>query len=144
MADEFCLKIPHFHVTFRDLLHAVNLRHGTNGFTSLPKGGVLRIFSPCKYPTASVGFEPAYLCTKGQHAPSRPSKPLNEVAAIARDLLFGPTATTQPSNYLAAFRFQFATPHIVQLTTLLWRETYDFLEMNEAGFESADNLLTLL
>ena len=31
---------------FRDLLHAVNLRHGTDGFTSLPKEGVLRIFSP--------------------------------------------------------------------------------------------------
>ena len=45
MADEFCLKMPDFHVTFRDLLHAVNIRHGTNGFTSLPKEGVLRIFS---------------------------------------------------------------------------------------------------
>ena len=37
-----------FHVTFRDLLHAVNLRHVTNGFTSLPKEGVLRIFLPWK------------------------------------------------------------------------------------------------
>ena len=46
MTDEFCLKMPDFHVTFRDLLHAVNLRHGSNGFTSLPKEGVLRIFSP--------------------------------------------------------------------------------------------------
>jgi len=26
-----------FHGTFRDLLHAANLRHGTHGFTSLPK-----------------------------------------------------------------------------------------------------------
>jgi len=31
---------------FRDLLHAVNLRHGTDSFTSPPKEGVLRIFSP--------------------------------------------------------------------------------------------------
>ena len=30
---------------FRDLLHAENLRHGTDGFTSPPKEGVLRIFS---------------------------------------------------------------------------------------------------
>ena len=30
---------------FRDLLHAANLRHGTDGFTSPPKEGVLRIFS---------------------------------------------------------------------------------------------------
>ena len=59
MADEFCLKVPDFQVTFRELLRAVNLRHGTNGFTSLPKGG----------------FEPANLGTKGQHATSRPPKP---------------------------------------------------------------------
>jgi len=31
---------------FRDLLHAANLRHGTNGFTSPPKEGVLRDFLP--------------------------------------------------------------------------------------------------
>ena len=46
MADEFCLKMPDFHVTFRDLLHAVNIGHGTDGFTSPPKEGVLGIFSP--------------------------------------------------------------------------------------------------
>ena len=33
---------------FRDLLHAANLRHGTVGFTSRPKEGALRIFSPLK------------------------------------------------------------------------------------------------
>ena len=76
MADEFCLKMPDFHLTFRDLLHAVNLRHGTNGFTSLPKEGVLKIFSPWKNPTASAWFEPVNLGTKGQHATSRPPKPL--------------------------------------------------------------------
>ena len=53
----FCLKMPDFHVTFRDLLHAVNLRHGTDGFTSPPKEGVLRTFFALKNPTASVGFE---------------------------------------------------------------------------------------
>ena len=31
---------------FRYLLHAANLRHGTDGFTSSLKEGVLRIFSP--------------------------------------------------------------------------------------------------
>jgi len=59
----------------RDLLHAANLRHGTHGFTSPPKEGVLRIFSPLKNPTASAGFEPANLGTKGQHATSRAPKP---------------------------------------------------------------------
>ena len=53
MADEFCLKMPYFHVTY-----------GTNGFTSL------------KNPTASSEFEPANLGTKGQHATSRPPKPV--------------------------------------------------------------------
>jgi len=45
MSGNFCLNAG-FHVTFRDLLYAVKLRHGTDGFTSLPKKGVLRIFSP--------------------------------------------------------------------------------------------------
>jgi hypothetical protein len=46
MADEFLPEMPNFHVAFRDILHAVNLRHGADGFTSPPKEGVLRIFSP--------------------------------------------------------------------------------------------------
>jgi hypothetical protein len=32
----------------RDLLHAADLRHGTDGFTSPRKEGMLRIFSPEK------------------------------------------------------------------------------------------------
>ena len=60
---------------FRYLSHAANLRHRTNGFTSPPKEGVLRIFRP-KNLMASVGFEPANLITKGQHATPRPPKPL--------------------------------------------------------------------
>jgi hypothetical protein len=55
-----------FHVTFRALLHAVKLRHGTDGFTSPPKN-----------PTASAGCEPANFGAKGQHATSRPPKPLS-------------------------------------------------------------------
>jgi len=39
------IRLPH---NSRDLLHAANLRHGTDGFTSPPKEGVLRIFSPLK------------------------------------------------------------------------------------------------
>ena len=35
---------------FRDLLHAANLRYETDGFTSPPKEGVLRIFSLYIYP----------------------------------------------------------------------------------------------
>jgi hypothetical protein len=53
MAGKFSLKMPDFHAAFRDLLHAVNLRHGTHSFTSLPKEGVLRIFFR---PEKSDGF----------------------------------------------------------------------------------------
>ena len=49
----------------RDLLLAANLRHGTDGFTSPPKEGVLRIFFALKNPKASAGFEPRNLGTKG-------------------------------------------------------------------------------
>jgi hypothetical protein len=42
---EFCLNAE-FNVTFRDLLHAIKLRHGTDSFTSPPKEGMLGIFSP--------------------------------------------------------------------------------------------------
>ena len=35
---EFCLNVD-LHVTFRDILHAVKLRRGTDGFTSPPKEG---------------------------------------------------------------------------------------------------------
>ena len=63
---------------FKDLLHAANLRHGTDGFTSPPKEGMLRIFFALKNPTASARFEPANLGTKGQHATPRPPKPLRQ------------------------------------------------------------------
>jgi len=74
---EFCLNAD-FHVTFRYLLHAVKLRHGTDGSTSPPKEGVLRIFRP-KNLTALARCEPLDLGTKGQHATSRPPKPLNAI-----------------------------------------------------------------
>jgi hypothetical protein len=48
-------------------------RHGTDGFTSPLKEGVLRIFLPEKS-TASAGSEPANWGTEGQHATSRPPK----------------------------------------------------------------------
>ena len=84
---KFCLKMPDFHVTFRDLLHGVDLRHGTDGFTSPPKEDVLRIFFALKNPTASVGFQPANLGTKGQHGTSRPPKPLGPPCYVLSSLL---------------------------------------------------------
>jgi hypothetical protein len=43
-------------------LFILNLRHGTDGFTSPPKEVVLRIF------ITSVGIEPAKLGSSGEHA----------------------------------------------------------------------------
>jgi len=58
MAGKFSLKMPEFHIEFREFLHAVNLRHGTHSFTSLLKEGVLMIlFFALKNPTESAGFE---------------------------------------------------------------------------------------
>ena len=73
---EMCpVLLPKFRLPrkFLYLLHAANLRHGTDGFTSPQKEGVVRIFfyRP-KNPTASAGFEPANVVTKGQHATPRP------------------------------------------------------------------------
>ena len=58
-----------FHVTFRDFLHAVNLRHGTDGFTSPTKEGVLRIFSPCKIQRFLSGLNPRTWVTKASTLP---------------------------------------------------------------------------
>ena len=69
MADDFCLKMPDFHLTLRGLLHAVNLRHGTNGFTSLPKEGVLRIFSPWKIRRLRPGLNPRTWVPKASTLP---------------------------------------------------------------------------
>ena len=72
----FAWKCPTSTVTFRDLLHAVNLWKGKDGFTSSPKEGVLRIFFALKNPAASAGFETSNLGAKGQLATSRPQKVL--------------------------------------------------------------------
>jgi hypothetical protein len=66
---KFCLNAD-FNVTFRDRLHAVQLRHGTDGSTSPPKEGVLRTFFALKIRRHRAGCEPANLGTKGQHPTS--------------------------------------------------------------------------
>ena len=62
-------EMPDFHITFRDLLHAVNLRHGTKDFTSLPKEGVLRIFSPWKIRRLRPGLNPRTWVPKASTLP---------------------------------------------------------------------------
>jgi hypothetical protein len=64
MAAEFCLRNISIHAR-KVLLHAVNLRHGTDGFTSPPKEVVLRMFITLKNPSTSAGIEPANLGSSG-------------------------------------------------------------------------------
>jgi hypothetical protein len=45
---KFSLTITTSMEIVRDVLHVAKLRHGTDGFTSPPKEGMLRIFSPEK------------------------------------------------------------------------------------------------
>jgi len=52
-----------------DLLHAANLRHGTDGFTSPPKEGVLRIFSPLKIRRLRPGLNPRTWVPKASTLP---------------------------------------------------------------------------
>jgi len=49
---------------------------------------VLRIFFALKNPTASAGFEPANLGTKGQHATPRPSNPLEWIYPALKLFIF--------------------------------------------------------
>jgi hypothetical protein len=53
-----------FHVNRWVFLHATNLRHWTDSFTSPPKEGMLWIFSPEK----SDGFDRVRTRSRGQHA----------------------------------------------------------------------------
>jgi hypothetical protein len=53
----------------RDLLYAANLRHGTDGFTSPPKAGVLRIFSPLKIRRLQPGLKPRIWVPKASTLP---------------------------------------------------------------------------
>jgi len=64
---EFCLNAE---FTFRELLHAVKLQHGTDGFTSPLKEGVQRIFFALKIRRLRPGANPSNLGTKGQHTTS--------------------------------------------------------------------------
>jgi hypothetical protein len=72
---KFCLNAD-FHGTYRDLLHAANLRHGPHGFTSLPKEGVLRIFPPLKIRRLRPGLNLRTWVPEASTLTPRPPKPL--------------------------------------------------------------------
>ena len=68
MSGKFCLHAD-FNVTFRDLLHAIKLRHGTDGFTTPPKEGVLRIIFALKIRRLRPGANPRTWITKASTIP---------------------------------------------------------------------------
>ena len=59
-----------------------------------------RIIFALKNPTASAGFEPANLGTKGQHATSRPPKPLNIGVTSGTVLALGRTGNNHEISHL--------------------------------------------
>ena len=54
---------------FRNLLHAANLRHGTDGFTSPPKEGMLRVFFTLKIRRLRPGLNPRTWVLKASTLP---------------------------------------------------------------------------
>jgi hypothetical protein len=58
-----------FHVTFRDLLHAIKLRHWTDGSTSPPNERVLRIFFALKIRRLRRGTNPRTFVPKASTLP---------------------------------------------------------------------------
>jgi hypothetical protein len=67
MADPILPAACDFHGKCRDLLHAANLRHGTDGFTSPPKEVILRIFF--------AGLNPRTWVPEASMLTTRPLKP---------------------------------------------------------------------
>jgi hypothetical protein len=65
-------QLPYNH---RVLLYAVNLRHGANGFTSLPKEGMMRIFSPEKIGRLRPGLNLLTRVPEAIMLTTRPPKP---------------------------------------------------------------------
>ena len=77
MAGNLDGKLRLLRIHFRVLLHDANMRHGTNGFTSLPKEGVLRIFSIWKIRRLRPGLNPRTWVPKASTLPLDHRSPLN-------------------------------------------------------------------
>ena len=69
--ERFPVILPKFRLPpkFKDLLHAANLRHGNDGFTSPPKEGVLRIFFALKIRRLRPGMNPRTWVLKASTLP---------------------------------------------------------------------------
>jgi hypothetical protein len=83
--DNFALK-PTSTIHSRVLLHAVNLRHETDGFTSPPKEGVLWSFSPLKIRRLQPVLNPRTWVLKASTL-IRPPKPLSYTVTSSENSL---------------------------------------------------------
>jgi hypothetical protein len=71
-------------------------------------------FSPWKNPTASAVFEPANLGTRGQHATSRPPKPL-------------PSWRGRGISYFSVTKLHFSTSHLSTARFMSMKQTWKCL-----------------
>jgi hypothetical protein len=76
MADSILRTTFDFHGKCTDLLHAAKLRHGTGGFTTHPKEGMLRIFLARKIRRLQPGLSPRTWVPEASMPTTRPLKPL--------------------------------------------------------------------
>jgi hypothetical protein len=76
MADPILRTTCNFHGKCTDLLHAAKLRHGTDGSTSPPKEGMLRIFFARKIRRLQPGLNPRTRVPEASVLTTRPLKPL--------------------------------------------------------------------
>jgi hypothetical protein len=72
MADLILRTTCNFHGKCTDLLHAAKLRHGTDGFTSPPKEGMLRIFVVRKIRRLQPGLNPCTWVREDSMLTTRP------------------------------------------------------------------------
>jgi hypothetical protein len=77
MADSILRTTLDFHGKCTDLLHAANLRHGTDGFTSPPKEGMLTIFVARKIRLLQPGLNTRTWVPEASMLTTRPLKPLD-------------------------------------------------------------------
>jgi hypothetical protein len=76
-----------FHRNCRVLLKTANLRHGTDGFTSPPKGGILSIFSPRIIRRLRPGLYPRTWVPEASTLTTRPPKALRGYWCFLSSLL---------------------------------------------------------
>jgi hypothetical protein len=82
ITDSILLTTCDFHGKFTDLLHAVKLRHGTDGFTSPPEEGMLRIFmTPEKIRRLQPSLNPRTWVPEASMLALRLTQPLTEMGS---------------------------------------------------------------